>query len=218
MPTNVDDYSTIFPMVGFAAFEAEVMQTIATLEAFGHPTRAAAVRTAYDEYLADLEIVAQRIAQVAHTEIVQAERSSRVRDDTGGGGGPRMEDHLGFSRAIPELPGSVAVNQLSELEDNGVEWWWTNEFGYSGHVGREIHGWFFDAGFGSRSRPDPGQSGDHPLFMPSRSGGKGTIQNPIPERGFTREGARIAEQEWHREVRAARSRFMAKLAAAQARP
>lgn len=218
MPTNVDDYSTLFVMSGFAAFEAEVMQTIRTLQAFGHPTRATAVRLAYDEYLVDLEAVAQRIAGVAHTEIVQAERASRVRADTGGAGGPRMEDHLGYSDAITELPGSVAVNRLSELDDNGVSWWWTNEFGYSGHIGREIHGWFYDSGFGSRSRPDPGQSGDHPLFVPAKSGGKGTIQNPIPERGFTREGARIAEREWHREVHAARRRFMTKVAAAQARP
>lgn len=218
MATNVDDYSTIFPMRGFAAFEAEVNQTIVTLEAFGHPARASAVRIAYQEYVAELEIVAQNIAAVAHREIVHAERASRVRPDTAGGGGPRLEDHIGFSDAIPELPGSVAVNQLSELDNNGVEWWWTNEFGYSGHIGREIHGWFFDAGFTSRTRPDPNLSGTHPLFEPSRSGGKGTIHNPIPERGFTREGARVAEIEWHREVRKARARFMTRVAAAQARP
>jgi hypothetical protein len=218
MATNVDDYSTLLVMQGFAAFEAEVNATIAALEAFGTPQRAAAVRVAYTEYLVELEAIAQRIAQLAHTEIVHAERASRVRPDTGGGGGPRMEDHLGFSDAIPELPGSVAINQLSELDDNGVEWWWTSEWGYSGHVGREIHGWFFDSGFTSRSRPDPGQAGVHPLFMPSRSGGKGTIQEPIPERGFTRQGARVAEVEWHREVRGARQRFMAKVNAAQARP
>lgn len=220
MPADPNNFSTVFVVRGFAAFEGEVTQTIATLEAMGHPERAKVVKSAYRRYVMRLEDISEEVAAVARTEIVEAERASRIRDDTMGEGGARLEDHIGFSEPYYVVPGTVLVNDEQELEDNGVEWWWTQEWGYSGHVGREIHGFFHDPGFARASWPNPTQSGDHPLFTATgeNTGGTGTIERPLTARGFTQEGAHHAEAEWHALIHQARRDFMGELARAAALP
>jgi hypothetical protein len=165
------------------------------------------------------------VAAAGEKAVKEAEVASRKRPDTQGGGGPRLGDFLGISAPLTSVPGSVGVNFMPALDAN-VSWWWTQEQGYSGHVGREIRGFFFDAGFTSPSRPDPAQFRVHPLFA-SRSdqladfgaglgkrggvGGKGTIKNPIEPRRFVEHGGQQVLGMWHRMIQAAESRFVAEI-------
>lgn len=239
---NLDAYSVILVKRGTVAIAEEVVRIEALLEATGHRARAVLLRSAYVDYVDQLQVIAREIAQLAHRSIVESEKHTRVRPDThdpsAEGGNERLETWLGYSDPIPDLPGSVAVNDMRKL-DKHVPWWWTNETGYSGHVGRVVHGFFYDAGFTGASRPDPGQFREHPLFraegpqrasgfrkdakLPPRGTAKGTrpgmlIKNPIPERRFVQKGARTAEREWHARVQRARASFIARvdsIAAAQ---
>lgn len=223
------DYSVILATVGYADMTESFLRAYDFLTADGYPNLAAALRRAFVRFTEDLRRIARDVAKLAHVEVVKAEQHSRVRPDTNGDGGRRLEDFLGESAPLDAVPGSVGINYEPLLYDK-VPWWWTNEEGYSGHVGRTVHGLFYDAGFTGASRPDPGASREHPLFRaegpqrdtndfgpgherqaPSKSA-KGVrpgmrIENPIPERRFVREGAAAAEAAWHSQIATARARF-----------
>lgn len=240
------EYTIVLPVRHYARFK----QAVAAAESrFLHSAdlshneaqRAArAVRIAFNEYEDELKSIAIRVAGLAQNAIKREEKRTRVRPDTRGGGGPRLNQGIGKSRAINVVPGSVGINDHEYAVEHGVDWWWTNEFGYSGHVGRVVHGFFYDAGFTGRSRPDASRMQEHALFRPEgaqRASGytqlnaagqafkkrprkqvKGKrpgmlIQNPILARNFVRRGGRTAELEWHRAVERARQRFLRKLAA-----
>lgn len=222
----ISDFSVVLPVKSLPALERATIGLVATLEADGTPAQAQVVRAAYVRLLDELKTIARTTAAEAQKFIVEEEVKSRVRPDTGGDGGPRMEDFLGVSQPLDAVEGSVGINDESVLNAD-VPWWWTNEEGYSGHVGRVVHGFFYEQGFTGRAHPDPGQSREHPLFRAEgpqsgrRQGGKlspvkqpkGTrpgmlIQNPIPERRFVRRGAGRAEAAWHARVDKARARFL----------
>lgn len=220
-------YSAVFPTKGLADLQEETLKFAAILEADGDRASASVVRNAFFRLESELKDIARHIAALATEEIQRAEADSRVRPDTGGDGGKRLEDYLGESNPLDVVPGSVGVNFEPPLYQN-VPWWWTNEEGYSGHIGRVVHGYFYDSGFTNPSAPSGAQFREHALFRAEgpqqESGfrlddgeqyekpGRGArpamvIKNPIPERRFVREGVRVAEAEWHARVRAARSRF-----------
>jgi hypothetical protein len=121
---------------------AQVIRIAEKLDADGRPAQASEARRAIIEHRDELQTIAQQIAVMGEREIREAEESSRVRPDTGGGGGPRLGDFIGKSHAIPRSLGSVGMNDESVLEQGGVGWWWTNEEGYSGHIGRTFIGAF----------------------------------------------------------------------------
>lgn len=197
-------YSQVLATVGLAKIEAEAVALAGVLEADGAHAQASQVRRAYLELLEDLRAVSVRVASLATDEIKNHEASSRVRPDTGGAGGPRLGDYVGKSDPLTEVEGSVGINDEEPLYDN-VSWWWTNEEGFSGHVGRTIVG-LFDPG---HAGPNPAEFRVHPLFTPM-AGGRGVIHNPIPPRWFVRDGARLAEARWHAEIRAAKNKFLAR--------
>lgn len=230
-----DEYSAVLFTRGLADMEAEVYKTIEFLIADGTPTQAAVLRQAYERLLSDLRKLAREVAVKAEQWIKEAELKSRLRP-RGAIGSPNhdvetIQDHLGQSHPLPGVEGAVGINAEPPLYDN-VSWWWTQEEGYSGHVGREVKGYFFDAGYSNPAAPDPSRFREHPLFMAgSKSaglyadlgfsggggprGGKGrkmTIQNPIPPRHFVRDGVQRAEAEWHRQHATARRRFDRELA------
>lgn len=168
------------------------------------PEHASQVRQAIIDHRNELNAIAREIAQLARQEIQDAEASSRVRPDTGGGGGPRLGDFIGASTPIPRSLGSVGINDEDELSRNGVEWWKTNEYGYGGHIGRQFIGAF------DGTRPDPSRSREHALLSVGKGPGtgKGTIRQPIPERRFVLKGGQAAEAQWHARVRASRLRMV----------
>jgi hypothetical protein len=236
-----DQYTLLFVVRGFARLTEAVAAAESRILTDGGRTPqerqrdGQRIRRAYTEYERSLTEIAKRISVIAEREIKAKERSSRVRPDTRGDGGPRLNKGVGKSRAITAIPGTVGVNDHEWAVSHGVDWWWTNEVGYSGHIGRVVHGFFYDAGWSGRARPDPSRSREHPLFRPEGfqrasgyrqldSGGaalrkrarkrpKGgrpgmLIANPIPARHFVREGALTAERHWHTEVERARQRFL----------
>lgn len=206
MAGNVDDYSIVLPTRGFASMVRDAIQLDDVLVADGTPAQAQLVRKALSTLERELAEIATRIAALAHKEIVGHEASSRVRPAATG----ELEAVIGQSHPLPAVPGAVGINDETELQD--VSWWWTNEEGFSGHLGRTFIGAF------EGTRPDPARFREHALLRVGKGpgSGKGTIKNPIPERRFVREGGAVAELEWHREVRAAKRRFMQTVTAAVA--
>lgn len=205
-------------MTGLATFEAEALDTIEFLSARGDTSSATIVRVAYGKFLARLREIADIIAGKAREYIVEEERSTRVRPDTQGAGGPRLEDFIGISEPVPEVEGSVAINDEHILADN-VSWWWTNEEGYYGFVDEERQGFFFNPGSGSGFIPSSQMSREHAIFRPY--GGKAptmVIHNPIPERRFVLHGYDRVAGEWHAMVREAKAEFVAALRRANILP
>ncbi len=205
------EYSMILATVGLANLEGEALALATVLEADGARAQASQVRSAYISLLAELNAIGIATAKFARQAIRDAEATSRVRPDTGGGGGPRLGDYVGVSDPLPAVEGSVGINNEDILYDN-VSWWWTNEEGYGGHIGREIKG-FFQPG---NSPPGQGSAGQHPLFTPTRAGKKGVIRQPIPARSFVRDGAYKTEAQWHQQVQAAKRRFLTRVQQATA--
>lgn len=221
-----DDYSALLVTRHLADLEEQVTATVLLLELDGAVATATVLRAAYQRLVAELDGVAREIAVKAQQYIVQAEADSRLRPNPTGDSEPHLEDFLGHSAPLPAVNGSVGLNDESVLYNN-VSWWWTQEEGYAGHVGREVVGFFFDSGYSSPAAPDPARFREHPLFSPGRAqrdayaelgfdggagprGGSGrrmTIHNPIPARHFVRDGVLRTEGEWHDRVRRARARF-----------
>lgn len=198
-----------YPLVntGADAVIFRVIRIADKLAADKQPEHASRVRRAIIDHRNELNVISSEIAVIARKEIVNAEQSSRVRPDTGGGGGPRLEDSIGVSTPIPRSLGSVGINDEDVLEHNGVGWWKTNEYGYGGHIGRQFIGAF------DGTRPDPNRSREHALLRIGKGPGtgKGTIKEPIPERRFVLAGGQVAEAEWHRRVRASRERMVSRV-------
>lgn len=211
MAGAAQDYSMVLATVGLADLESEAIHLSQTLDADGAVAQASLVRQAFLKLVRELQDIAVRIARQAQQDIRDAEVNSRVRGDTGGGGGARLGDYIGESDPLPGVEGSVGINNEQALSQSPVYWWWTNEEGYSGFIGRTIRGTFQP---GSAS-PSPGQFRQHPLFQPG-GGGKGVIRNPIPARGFVGTGAHKAEAEWHGLIRGAKGRFVAEVTRAVA--
>lgn len=193
------------------------------------------IRRAFNQYERELKLLARDTARLAEREIKRLERTTRVRPDTAGEGGSRLNRGIGKSRALPVIPGSVGINDDEWAMSHGVAWWWTNEWGYSGHIGRVVHGFFYDTGGSGRAAPGAQPSRSQPLFRPEgfqrapgyrqldssgaafhkrsykrpKGGRPGMlISNPIPARRFVREGALVAERRWHIEVERARQHFL----------
>lgn len=200
-------YSEVLATIGLAGLEAEAIQTARVLEADGTPAQASIVRQAFLRLLTELEGIAVIISRQAEAAIKEKERTSRVRPD--GARGDSLNDYVGESHPIPGVEGSVGINYEPKLE-NGASWWWTNEEGYRGNLGRKFIGAFQDAGYSGGSRPNPGEFREHPLLTIGKvkNSGKGTIRRPIPARRFVRDGANDVKPEWHKQVQAARRRFM----------
>lgn len=221
-----DDYSALLVTQHLADLEEQVTATVKVLEADGAVATASVIRKAYRRLIAELDVIAREIAQRAQQYIIEAESHSRLRPNPTGDVEPQLEDYLGRSAPLPAVNGSVGINDESVLYNN-VDWWWTQEEGYAGHVGRQVVGFFFESGFSNPAAPDPSRFREHPLFMPGRAqrsayadlgfdggagsrGGSGrrmTIENPIPARHFVRDGVQKAEAEWHVRVQRAKGHF-----------
>lgn len=206
MALDANDYTWVFTVSGLADLEREATLLARTLQADGAGGQASIVRNAYFALLRELKSIARDSAKAADQEIKATEVATRVRGH--GGGGPSLGDFIGKSDPLDDVEGSVGVNDEPFLEDNGVGWWWTNEYGYSGHIGRTIQGTFLPSG----TPPISGGGGDV-LFVPGR-GGQGVIRNPIPDRHFVEDGMALARSRWHSRIDAARTQFMATCRAA----
>lgn len=209
-----DGYARILFIRDLASLDASILRLQAEADADGAPNQARVIRQAYIELLKDLERISVKYAELFTEEVRANQESSQVRPDTGLPPDLRMNTHL-ESDPLLALPGSVGIVNEKKIDNSPAFWWWTNEVGYSGNVGREVNGLFFDAGYSGNG---VGASGslyrEHPLFRPGgpqpgddESDGRRqptmTIGNPIPARRFVRDTIAQLEPRWHVEVRAA---------------
>lgn len=165
------------------------------LRAEGNIIGADKVLRAYGELRDGLIALGERMS-IRGTEILRRhEEESRVRPDTLGAGGPRLEDFLECD-PITVIPGSLGIANETLLDQN-VPWWVTNEVGNSKRVGQLLYGAFFDVA--DAAPPEAAQRGVHALFEPgpSESSGTGIIENPIPARYFVRSAVAEIQAEWH---------------------
>jgi len=152
--------------------------------------------------------LAIRASLFATEELKRSEHDTRVRPDTHGEGGPRLEDYLEAKPVGPQdlMPGSVGVANW-ELLDAEVPWWITNEIGNSTNVGRVLWGTFY----GSESAAAAAEElrREHPLFAPGPgpASGTGMIENPIPARRFIAKAVPKITAFWRSEFNTLISRY-----------
>lgn len=205
----MDDFSQILYVRDLPELDALAYELAAVCEADGAPVQAQRIRSAYLTALRELSELGRKISAEATDKLIANEHSTRVRPDTGGDGGLRLGHYL-VSDPLPDLPGSVGINNETVL-DTFVPWWVTNEVGSHALVGRKIYGHFYDAGFVNPSAP--GDGGPHPLFRMEK-GPRGIIKNPIPAREFVLKTTEEIDPLWHAGVAEVRAKLNAEWAAA----
>lgn len=178
------------------------------LRAAGRPVAADMLLRAYGQMRDELLVLARDMSVLGTKILRESEKKTRVRGDTGGQGGEPLEKHL-FVEPVEQqnlLPGSIGVANEATLDAN-VEWWWTNEEGYTGHVGRVLYGFF--SGGGDDAPPSGEEFRQHPLFTPGYSpvSGGGVITEPIPARRFIEKAIPLIDREWRAQFTAIKSRF-----------
>lgn len=183
--------------VAVAAKEAE-------LRAAGDAYHADKLLRAYGKLLDGLILLQNRMAVRGSEILVKHEEDTRVRPDTMGEGGPRLEDFL-RAEPIPVIPGSIGIAN-EDLLDANVPWWTTNELGSHTQVdaGRILFGVFFGGGGGGEeTKPSKDLSRQDPLFEPRAAGeyrGSGRVTHPIPERRFVRDAVLEIQAIWYAEL------------------
>ena len=177
----------------------------------------------YSDFNAEMELLAVRTSAEATLKIQQQLKRTAKRPDNRLK--PHIRDHIvcrPANRTGLRIPtGEVGIADIEELNKvvNPLTpqfgpYWETQEEGYSGHVGRNIHGLFFGPGLsdgGDRPRAAfKGGSGPHPIFV-AGPGGAGTIDEPIQARHFIENGTRATEKDWLAQLRAIERRTVAAL-------
>lgn len=192
----MDDYASYCVVTKFPELQIAADSLETSLRAEGRDAAADKVLRAYVALRDGLIALADRMAIRGSEILVRKEQETRVRPDTLGGGGPRLEDYLRCD-PITAVPGSLGVANETLLNAH-VEWWVTNEIGNSTNVGRVLFGAFYGSGQPDAA-PSASERGEHPLFQARGSGefrGSGVIENPIPARYFVREAVREIDAEW----------------------
>jgi len=174
----------------------------------GRPIAADMVLKAYGLMRDELLVLARDVSAEGTLILRDMEKKTRVRGDTQGDGGERLENHLYVEPTEQQnlLPGSIGIANEDTL-DAKVEWWWTNEEGYSGHVGRVLFGFF--EGDGDYAPPSRDEFRVHPLFVPGSSpvSGSGVIKEPIPARRFIEKSIPLIDRLWRTQFDAIKARF-----------
>lgn len=215
----MDSYAFTCYVRDLPAIESEAKALEAKMRLEGRVAGAARVAAAASTLKRELLAMGVYVAEEGTRILREKERGSRLRPDTGGGGGERLEDHL-VCDPIPSLGGigwgSVGIANETEL-DADVEWWWTQESGYDGHVGRVLYGVFMPG----EAHPSAEEFRQHPLFEARGKGedrGSGVIRNPIPARHFVQDAIPEIEAIWHARFATIKAAWEAELLVAQTIP
>lgn len=180
------------------------------LRASGRPIAADLILTGYVAMKHELIGLGRTLSMYATEALRESERKTRVRPDTHGGGGARLEDSLVAAPLDEQLyPGSIGVADLELLEAD-VPWWITNEIGSTARIGGHLFGYFH--GEQDAQPPDQDQFREHPLFQAdpehtSPVSGKGLIEAPIPARRFVEKAVPVINERWRVEFAAIKDRM-----------
>lgn len=182
----------------------------------GRPAAADILLIAISDMRRELIEMGRRMSALATAELIHQERATRVRPDTLGGGGPRLEDFLEAEPLNEALiPGSIGIAN-EDLLDAAVPWWITNEIGSSANVGRVLYGFFYDQN--DAGPPSRSEFRVHPLFQagPGPVSGSGVIEEPIPARYFISKAAPVIAAAWAAEFQAIKDRMNSEMTRALA--
>lgn len=194
-----NDYFTILPPEPLL-IDAFLLLEEARKEALRHPiaaegkARAAAISLVISQVGADVEAASILAAQEAEALIVGRINATQKRPDPIGGKVRRLRDAI-VCRALPTVipGGGIGIGDLTNLNEvadaQGRAYWRAQEFGSTHLVGKTLYG-FFQPG---ESPAGAAPSRTHPIFEVTQGGPPMTIENPIPEKAFLREGATLAE-------------------------
>lgn len=210
MPSQApSDYTYVLTTVGLAALEREVIRMSKILDLDGSVAQASRIRQAYIKLLEELQGIAVTISDQARDDIVRARQQGNVRPDTGGAGGPRLDEFIGVSHPLLAVDGSVGVNNEAELDSGPAYWWRAIDLGYdwSGHADSDIRGYFIGAN-GGAFRPSAAMSGQHPIFRSTgATGPQMTPANDIAPQEFVDRGYQKTAGDWHALVQTAKRKF-----------
>jgi hypothetical protein len=199
-----NDYFTILAPVPML-IEAFLLLEQARKEALKHPdpiegrVRAAAISFVITEVGDKVKLAGIMSAKEAEVIIRDRVAKTQRRPDTvrQPGQGARKRRLIDAIRCRP-LPtvipgGGVGIGDISVLDQvvgaDGTPYWAVQEFGSSHLVGKRLYGFFRTPG---KAAADPSQFRTHAVFSPEK-GPPMTVNRPIPERAFLREGAALAE-------------------------
>lgn len=198
-----NDYFTILAPVPML-IEAFLFLEQARKEALKHPdpiegrVRAAAISFVITEVGDKVKLAGVLTAKEAEAIIKERVRKTQKRPDTLRRPGQARKRRLVDAIRCRPLPtvipgGGVGIGDISVLNEvvgvDGTPYWGVQEFGSSHLVGKRLYGFFRTPG---KVAADPSQFRTHAIFSPE-SGPPMTVNRPIPERAFLREGAAIAE-------------------------
>ena len=190
-PAGGNIYFKVLPGIrGLATAWREALRLYAELAKVPHPA-APEKRALLALHIASMEekILAGEIVVAEATDAAVRARiaGTQVRPDNPSG--PAMLNGIQSRPLIyPELPafavGQVDISVLNKaaMSSSGKPYWATQEFGYTGFVGREVKGSF------GGTRPSQSLFRVHPVFTTGSPFYKMTIQRPIEERAFLRSG------------------------------
>lgn len=199
-------YRRLFPLpndiIAIHREFVELAESLNRLASRGNRNASRQVRiviSSYEDFLADLEKIAERTVLLANEVVVSKYDSSRTgRPHTSGP--HHLRDALPTSEKIDTgLPtGAIGYINMNDLDK--FVYWKAQEYGSDHMVGREIVGRFFQPGV---SDPDPSEFRQHALFAPTGKGKVAHFQNPIPEGRFIRDGLDLVERYWSAQMLAA---------------
>lgn len=131
---------------------------------------------------------AERVEELIRERI----RATSVRPPTSGA----LEGAIRAQPLHTSIPaGAVSIGDIAVLDEATTRerrgrvykpYWWAQERGYAGNVGREVRG-FFTTGSGDRHPASGAQKRMHPYFE-AQKGPKMIIGDPIEPRHFLRDG------------------------------
>lgn len=169
---------------------------------------------ALSDFRNELRSIAVATAANADSAITSHIKSTQVRPDTSKN--RHLHDNV-KSRPVPTSPelGIVGIADIGVLDRTRQRgggklqqpYWAAQEFGTDAHVGRVVYGFFEPGG----ARPSQTQFRQHPEFVAQRGGGRLTIQRPIEERGFLRQGVEDAGIYRARQLKKAEAKLIAEM-------
>lgn len=161
----------------------------------------------------------RRVERTSSARITRGMRERVTKTAVRAGTSGNMRDAL-IARPIQfALPtGSIGIADIPALDavvnprsPRYGPYWRTQEYGYAGHVGREVKGGFYSAGGGGPYKPTAADFRQHPIFIPGK-GGKMVIGRPIRARHFIRDTIDAERALWLAEMEGVQAKVLGRLA------